>query len=187
MSTLEEETFLRLLTRIDNEEYSPNLGERAVLYRAFNSTLNPLGIYFAFVGAVGGFMGMSYTRKPSWRAFGALLGSLYSFEVSWGFQGHQPCFSFFNDIRSVDGQVRDKAGECHASGHLSRSCLSLRGIVFDFFTLDRTAKWLYTVVFAPAGRARWFTHFRMEWLEGLPIDPLTLWYWRFAVSQAARR
>ncbi|EAN99319.1 hypothetical protein C3747_91g30 [Trypanosoma cruzi] len=182
MSALEEHAFLELLRQIEKERYAPNLGERAILCRTLNSAFNPIGMYFASVGALCGLIGANHTQRLFWRMFGMLMGSMYSFEASWAFQEQQPCFSFFNDIRSVDGQLREKASEYHLVVHLQSDHRRPLQILFDFFTFDKTSKWLISSRSISVDPALWLPHFRMEWFEGLPLDPLTIWYWGFALS-----
>ncbi|RNF25756.1 uncharacterized protein Tco025E_01948 [Trypanosoma conorhini] len=180
MTALEEHAFLELLRQIEKDGYDPNLGERAVLCRTLNSAFNPTGLYFASVGALCGALCTNRTQLLLWRGISMFVGSLYSLEASWALQEQQPCFSFFNDIRSVEGHLREKASEYHLLGRLDHKHRRPLRVLFDFLTFDRTSKWLGPSRSLAVDPALWLTHFRIEWFNGLPLDPLTMCYWGFA-------
>lgn len=181
MTTLDEHAFLQLLERIGREEYAPDLGERAVICRTYNSRFNPVGLHFAFVGAVCGILGACSTQKFYWRILSVLFGPLCSVELSWAFHDPQPCSTFFNDIRSVEGRLRDKASEYNPVRHLNRDYRRFFTVFINFFTFERTLKWLFLSRSAYSDRPLWFRHLKIEWFDGLQLDPLTMWYWRLAL------
>ncbi|RNF09612.1 hypothetical protein TraAM80_02096 [Trypanosoma rangeli] len=183
MSVLEEHAFLDLLRRIERERYDPNLGERAVLCRTLNSAFNPTGVYYASVGALCGALCTNHTQWLLWRAVSMLMGSLYALEASWTLQERQPCRSFFNDIRCVDGQLGDKASEYQLLGRTDHSHRRPLRILFDFLTFDRTSRWLSASRSLSVDPSSWLAHFRIEWFNGLPLDPLTMCYWGFAFAR----
>ncbi|ORC85496.1 uncharacterized protein TM35_000341080 [Trypanosoma theileri] len=187
MSALEEHAFLQLLKKIEKEKYVPNIGERAILCRTINSTFNPVGLYFSAVGGVCGFLSMSCARGLYMRCLSSLMGSLYSFELSWSLYDHSPCSNFFNDIRSVEGQIGKKASEHYLLGNLNVYHRSIFRAAFDFLIFDRTSKWLCSVFLGSTDCLQWLSHYKMEWFDGLPIDPLTLWYWRYMLQGQTER
>lgn len=178
----EEDAFLCLLKQIEREGYTPNIGERAVICRTINGVFNPLGVYFALIGASCGYFGLGMAVRASQRLASSVVGFLYMAELSWSFQERRPCAGFLNDVRSLDGQLREKTGAQHLLGEFSFMDRSLIGEIFDFVTLDKTIRWLLCLTSSCASGPHWLPFVKIKWFDGLPLDPLTIWYWRFVLS-----
>ncbi|KAG8345544.1 hypothetical protein ERJ75_000053300 [Trypanosoma vivax] len=180
--TSDEQAFTRILAEIGSEGYYPNLSERALICRTINASFNPLAFYFACCGALCGHHIARGARSGFHRMLSLCLGSCYFTEFSWAIQDRRPCLSFLRDIRSVSGRLRTKVSAYWMGNQFPLERRQLLWSILGFLTLENTFDWAYSICFAPAHRVEWLRYLKIGWFNGLPLDPLTLLYWRIVLA-----